>query len=355
MNRLPWIYRIGERLIKKEGALKHFTLLIRLVFKSPLFKTIVTIITPLIMSLELKLSDLNLYKWYQWEFYYNIWYIILTVILYIIIVLVINSVDRYVQSIKNDVKFYREELDNVTAINKNIWESLRNINVRLNKRNYVPTKGDFEYISLNYQNVSILVCEAIFELIKNATCQENHQVSLLYKFRGNKKGNPYIKMIAYANKTRTDPGSSDEKFDMCIETNKTHKMHYHLKIFMENKPRVRILNGNEEILKNFIIESDEDDRVSKIEQYIGIPIFCDNEVISLLQIDTDCRNLFGKTIEEIEEFAENFQPFLHILLIGYYNKMVIDEFCDKLKLICSKISQDNGKVGSSFEKNTAGV
>ena len=95
------------------------------------------------------------------------------------------------------------------------------------------------------------------------------------------------------------------------------KPHFHTRIVRadpedsEVLERIVILADNAEVRASFCFDGRSEERELTICQYIGIPVFtADNQIIGLLQIDTDKPNCFGDNKETIRAWAEHlFLPF----------------------------------------------
>lgn len=172
----------------------------------------------------------------------------------------------------------------------------------------IPIKDDFKI--LNYQDIATFVCHYMYDALKTAIGAEKHQVSIMHKFvEHNQQKREYIKMIAYGNSNQLSPGVFNTKFYLSEAPG-----YYHVKMFVENVSQISILKDREEVEGNLIIIQGTNG--NKIKQYIGIPIFCEEKgIISLLQIDTEVDNLFGKTEDEIKELINPFLGYVHILTV----------------------------------------
>lgn len=326
-NRLPLVYRFGKRISKSNAILEQSLNLFHTVITTAGFRVIITILFPFLLSVEMKCTEFK-YKWNQVEFYTNIWHIILTVVLYLIFTFLIYSSDKYTKIISKEFDYYKEAVTKQASVNSVIANQIFDLNNYINdKDGNIPTDEGIKN-SYNYQKVAQLVCHEIYNIIKNVTSEDNHQVTLFRKFERD-NNSAYIQMIAFANKDNLHPITWGCTYE--LNTN-LKKKSYQQKIFEENNSKLSVLMNKSEVCKAFIYHKKNDERVACIEQCICIPIFCQKQrVISVLQIDTDVPDLFGRTYDDISKFCRLFLPFIHLLLVNYNEERLIYSFWGKIK------------------------
>lgn len=326
-NKLPWIYRHGKRIAKTHAIIDQLFRLINTLITSAGFRVFVTITIPFVLSIEVKCTQFD-YSWNQWEFYTSIWYIILTAIIYGFLAFLIFSSDKYLKIIYKEFDYYKEAIAKQASVNSVIANLLYGLNNYITEKDdAIPTDEGIKNC-YNYQKAAQLVCQEIYDIIKNVTDEDSHQVNLFKRFKRD-DGSEFIQMIAFANKESVHPASWGSTYE--LNTN-SKKKYYHQKIFDDNISMLYKLKNNAEIINAFKLNKKREEREWNLQQYIGIPIFCNEQrVVSLLQIDTDVPNLFGETYDDITKFCRMFLPFIHLLLVNYYNERLIHSFWGKIK------------------------
>jgi hypothetical protein len=295
--------------------------------RSPYVKNILTAIFTITIAIEQRFIDFKNIGFHLPEILTAV-----TILVYLVFLFVNVNVDRVSEALRCRYNYLKEIVNQQTAINHTIAGKLFRVYGGISlKPSYIPTNGDVNI--LTYQDVGSLICHAIYEIIRVTTGEEGHQVSLLHKFKDQKTGKEYIKMISFGNKAQSTPSVFNNKYIL----HGNNEKYYHMRIFEENVNKPYILCNNEEVKKEFVENKKSKERDDKIQQYIATPIYCELEgVISLLQIDTDIENMFGSTHSEVEDFIKAFYPYSHQLLVNYYRDNII-------KCLVKKVDTDSRK------------
>lgn len=327
-SKQPKIYYWVKRLPFKNSIFSKFVALIMEFFRTPYIKAILPAVLTIVISLEVKLTDLSSFSWKGITTYPM--HIVITIFIYIIIICINVTVDKYSEALSYRYKFLKEAMVQQTGINHQIGGKLKRAYDNVNKKsNYKPTKNDVSMLS--YQDLGLLVCYAVYNIIKTVTGEEGHQVTLVHKFK-DRYGSYYIKMIAYSNKNDTAPPVFNTKYRP-----EDNQKYFHLRIFEDNINKQYILKNRDEITKEFVENETNKERDSKLQQFVAIPIYCEEKgIISLLQIDTDVKGLMGDSREDIEEFTKVFMPFVHQLLANYNRENLINCLIRKIDNLSKK-------------------
>ncbi len=293
--------------------------------KSPFFRTLINFLFTFFFAFQMRLTDFDTYKLNQPEFYKDKVHILVTFVLIVAYNWIIVVIDHYQRYQQQAVKCIKEIVDRETVINqtigRKIYEITRSISV---KPSMIPVKSDFS--NLSYQDIAALVCHNIYDTIKISTDRDSHQVSLMQKFKEKRTGIQYIKMISYGNANQISPSIFDKHFYLDRDQN-----YYQVRIFNNNQNDIFILKNTSEIKKEFVYGKKNNNNEIKVNQYIAIPVFCENEgIVSLLQIEMTDDTLIGRTVDEIREFVKPFMAYVHILTVNYYQdelfKVIIKKF-----------------------------
>lgn len=206
--------------------------------------------------------------------------------------------------------------------NRPIYEASRLIAEQLllcirPKKHKEQTISDFT----NYTEKAFAICQSIYYMIKKIYKTTNHQVTLFNRKR-DKKGE-YIHLAAFGKKNDVPPGCANQKFR--INDGKTIGKYYHQMVFERGITYPSIFLTKYDVSHNLEINPRSKNREEKIEQYIGYPIVTeDSGIVSLLQIDTDKKDAFGKNTDNVESFIDNIlAPFVDLLYHYYCQALVV--------------------------------
>lgn len=323
-------------------------------FKSSYFRTLVNFLFTFVFAFQMKLADFDTYNINEQAFYKNKVHILITCVFIVLFNWITILIDSYQKYQEQTIKCVKEIVNRETVINDTIGRKLYDITKSISsKSNFIPMKSDFS--NLSYQDIGALVCHNIYDAIKISTDKDSHQVSLMQRFKEKRTGIQYIKMISYGNANQISPSIFDKHFYLDGDQG-----YYHVKIFNENQNDIFILKNATEIKKELVYGKKNTE--NKIEQYIAIPVFCENEgIVSLLQIEITEELLIGRTTDEIREFVKPFMAYIHILTVNYYQdelfKVLIKKFDilkknkDKRKSSMegmSKYEQHYGEINTSI-------
>jgi len=320
---LPSLYYKSKRLARKSEFLKQFILLIAAIFKTPYLKSLIPVLFSLAISLELKLGDFKHFPIYIAIF--------VTLALYFTFIILSVNVDKYTEATNSRYNYLKEIINNQIGINHHISNKLFNEYKSISslKAGYAPTKADLD--SLRYQDAGILVCHAIYNIIRNVTNEDEHQVTLMHKIE-ERSGSYHTKMIAYANKNDTPPIG----FKSIYRPDDNPKEH-HQKLFEKNINNIYVLENYECIKREFFEDDKDKEKDLKMQQYVAFPVYCEEKgIISLLQIETSIQGAFGKTSEEVEDFMHFIMPFVHQLSVNYYRENLVNCLVKKVEILSKR-------------------
>ncbi len=302
-------------------------------FKSLYVRAFINLFFSVAFAFQSKTLDFNTYRMNQIEFYSDKWHIIITIILMLSFNWLVIKIDSYQKYQAERIKCVKEVVNRETVINNfigtKLYEQTKNISVTAS---YIPEKNDFKLLS--YQDIATLICHNIYDAIKDSTGREEHQVSLMQKFKEKKTGKECIRMVSYGNMNQVSPGAFQKNFYLDKDDN-----YYHVKIFKDNRSGFFILKNANEVKKEFAFHARSE--YYNICQYVAIPICCEEEgIVSLLQIDTTVEGLLGVTNEQITEFIKPFMAFVHILTVNYYKENLFKVISKKFDILREKVNKN---------------
>lgn len=301
-----------------------FKLLINRFLISPIFRTIVNTIIPIIISIYF----LGYNKTVRWT-----WYI--PVILLIIMILFHNIfAELFLKKDKKELEYmdllehcYRDQ----SAINRRSASKIYRLNKLIAKhlKNNKPIeKIVFDKVA-DFNTISFDICSSIYRMIEDKYGTEAQCEVTVYQL----KKNADITMIAFANSRNEPPTSYNTIFK------RNNKKYLFVKLFNDLNAEIYICPNKESVQKDFTWIDGSDVREKKICQYIGIPLKTDrNRIELLLQIDVSKPDIFGKTKEEINKIANDlFYPYVVLLNKAYERDLIFDGYYDIIvEKLCSK-------------------
>lgn len=295
----------------KGGILGHFIDLMYAIFSNTIISSIIlfvlsTIIIPINIS---KVSDNSTFI----DYLKVLW---IPTLLVILVLILSNIALKYKTKYLKDFETAKFALRNILVIHESWCEKLNETISELIEEDSISMyKFKQSYLKHSQYNkrASFLV-KILFSLFEKTYKTDNFQITIMH--RGQDQQGEYIKMIAFCNKDRETPGSFKNKYYLKDDA---YSNYYHVKEFNSTKRGVRVLLSNEEINKSFDINSSSKEREERLEQYIGIPIIDDKkEIVSLIQIDTTEKNIFGTNKDDIRFAMDNYiRPLCHFLKTWY--------------------------------------
>lgn len=181
--------------------------------------------------------------------------------------------------------------------------------------------------AFGFQDMAMQVCQEVYRVLHEQLGLNDHSVTVFQRFEKT-SNNSICKMIAYSVQNGHEPSSYSQEYSIpkkFSDQSGTRKVPFHTRIFVENNTEIRAIVNNAEIIHNFKFHKDCEVRERAIEQYIGIPMnVCNRGVIFILQIDSNVRNTFGTTEEEVRTFAKQYlyQYASHLALYYEMDRMM---------------------------------
>lgn len=173
----------------------------------------------------------------------------------------------------------------------------------------------------NYKKACYNLCATIFNFVTQLANNNNIEVSYV-KLNESTPGE--IKLYSYKNYTDQPPKLLNKKRNF-MDANTVP--YFDMELFSKNSADTKVLYGSEEINTNFYRTREEREKHSdKYNQYIAIPVFCDNEkMIGLLQIACLNKCSLAEDKEVLEEVANKyFVPYANLfLLLHKMNKALL--------------------------------
>lgn len=288
--------------------------LLKRLFINSVCRTTVNTILPIIISLySLTYSSNISVRWY------------IPIVLIVIFIFIYNVVAELLLGIERKRMIYCELLDNAYRSHSNINKRSATKLYRLNKiikkqlKNSFPIdKSVFDKMA-DFQTISFDICNSIYTIIKDKYgIKTDCEVTI---YQSNEDG---ISMIAYANKNDLPPLTYRRIYK------KKCSQYLFGQLFKDLNAEIHVCPDKESVQNDFTFLKGSEKRESRICQYIGIPLLTARRKIELLlQIDVSKPNVFGKTKEDVMEYAENiFFPYMMLLNKAYERDLIFNGYYD---------------------------
>lgn len=166
----------------------------------------------------------------------------------------------------------------------------------------------------NYKKVCYQLCQVIYNFACKLT--DNQECEVAY-VKLNEQVDGEISMFAYANFNNQTPVLLNEKRNFKDQTS-SQIQYYDMHLFQENINQTKILFGSDKINNLFYRTPEEREKFpNKYNQFIGIPVFCDDQkMVGLLEISFLNNCSLGKNDEVIRDIANRyFVPFSNLFLL----------------------------------------
>ena len=163
-----------------------------------------------------------------------------------------------------------------------------------------------------YKKVCYELCKIIYDFV--CKLSDNHECEVAY-VRLNENAEGEISMFAYANQNNQTPKLLNKKRNF---KDLTQIQYYDMTIFNACVNETTVLYGSDIINNRFYRTADErEQRPSKYNQFIGIPVFCDNKkMVGLLEISCLEKCSLGKSENELKDISDRyFVPYSNLFLL----------------------------------------
>lgn len=229
--------------------------------------------------------------------------------------------NKVLELLNNEVSSYEEICISSISIIEETANDLNNIIYNLQK------KEEIDLRIWNFDKACKLICMQIFLFLNKATKKKNYLVNYVkIDITGEAES---IILNAYANRDRSKPSIFGKKRKFSDENG-----YYDTVLFNKNESDI-VTECDKEVLNKMFKEGKGRDK-QKYEQYIGIPVFCnDTKMIGLLQVLSVKDGSLGKNKDELKEFASKYLiPYTKLFLLAYKIEKLI--LCNSIEVIEEK-------------------
>lgn len=158
----------------------------------------------------------------------------------------------------------------------------------------------------NFDKASILLCQCIYELLKDMFRNDNFEIAYVRRSLDENKQD-IIFMNAYANK-----GNSKPSIWRIIRLIKDDK-YYDAQLFRTQKSDVNVLMNAAMIDEKF---SYPNGKGTEYNQYVSVPVMCSTKMVGLLEVVSFRGTQLGLTEQEVLEFANKYLvPYARMFLL----------------------------------------
>lgn len=279
-------------------------------FLRPRVRAFITGILTLAVSISLAILG-------NWNLKQNFFWIKLTIFFIFSILHIIYLIFCTAQQVKDSILMseYKKQLTAyetaLTGIIHISQSNASNLNICIHS---FETKKAIPQNVWEYKKVCYEICKIIYDFVYKLS--DNQECEVAY-VRLNEKVDGEISMFAYANHNNQTPKLLNQKRNF---KNKTFSQvqYYDMSLFEEDVNETKVLYGSDIINKKFYRTSDErEKKPNKYNQFIGIPVFCDNKkMVGLLEIACLEKCSLGKSEDELRDIANRyFVPYSNLFLL----------------------------------------
>lgn len=183
------------------------------------------------------------------------------------------------------------------------------------------SEGKFSGDIWNYKKACYNLCATIFHFVTEFAHNDNVEVTYV---KLNEFTDGEIELYSYKNSTDQKPKLLNKKRNFL---NSDTIQYFDMTLFDKNVAETKVLYGSDTININFYRTPEDRERYpEKYNQYIAIPVFCDNQkMIGLLQIACLNKCSLAEDSEVLEEVANKyFVPYANLfLLLHKMNKALL--------------------------------
>ncbi len=178
----------------------------------------------------------------------------------------------------------------------------------------IISDGVIDLKKWSLDKASLLVCDNIYNLLCRLNGESKEfEVVYVRLIEGEGQEN-IICMCGFSNRDKKKPSVFAKK--RCFEDEHGY---YDAMLFKENRDEIIIINGHEQINRKFTYSKrsrDESD-LRKYNQYIAIPVFCNNEkMVGLLEIVCFHKTSLADTEDQLRDIASKYLvPYSYFILL----------------------------------------
>lgn len=257
--------------------------------------------------------------------YYGLFFWI-TLVLYTIMMILIAWANEHIRDKIKDNKTFQSALFGLSTVLKS-WainmqktaKGLNGIDVRENRQTVERLLN-----AMDLQTAAFAVCEKLHDFLTRNGNPDDVYITVFQRYKDG--GKNMCRMIAYSG--NHEPTSYDVKYEIPeYSEDLLGNIEYHTYIFASGNKDVTSFPNPESLSKVFKFHPGCENRESRIQQLICIPISpAKKGVTLLLQVDTSISGVFGSTDTAVDEFAKNtVYPFAQFLHMMYEQVRVIDQ------------------------------
>lgn len=191
----------------------------------------------------------------------------------------------------------------------------------------IREKGKIDASLWSFDSACKSLCASVYKNICDLSGSKEFGVAYVRLDEGTPQANE-VYMNSYANETMRKP--SIHKVRRRIDSHDPNNYH-DIDLFQKGKADIEVLIGKDEIDRAFSYASKNEraNNRNKYNQYIGIPVFCDDEkMVGLLEIVALRSACLGMNKSEAEELVKKFiapYAFLFLLLYTMDSALVLTE------------------------------
>lgn len=292
----------------KNNNRKKKVFFMKVLWQKPKWRVIITGILTIAISISLAVLD----DWDTQQRFFDfkvVIFLLLSVvdIIYLIICTTFDiKENELICEMKRQMKAYESALSGIIRISQNNASNLNNcihdyaITNKINDRAW------------SYKNVCYDLCKHIYLFVCELSGNKNCEVAYV---RLNEDVHGEISMYAYANHDQLSPKLLNKKRNFLDES---QVQYFDMKLYENNDNEIKVLYGCEAInVKFYRTPEERENNKNKYNQFIAIPVFCDDKkMVGLLEIACLENCSLGNNESEIKDIAHRyFVPYANLFLL----------------------------------------
>lgn len=219
--------------------------------------------------------------------------------------------DRRTRKILDDrVKTYEEIMTSIDNICK---QNASEVNAVIHG---IIEKGDFNPHVWSFDKACMLTCKHLYNLLVQLSSGDKDFGVAYVRLEEDQNPEVEIRMNGFANQNMLKPSIYNQR--RRIDINNANDYH-DVELFRKGKSDIEIIIGHEKIDEAFSYTQKQSriDNKNKYNQYIAIPVFCDDtKMVGLLEIVCFNETNLGIDEREVKEIASKyFVPYSYLLLL----------------------------------------
>lgn len=217
---------------------------------------------------------------------------------------------RIKKLLEEQIKAYEEVMIGIDNICK---ECSSGVNAAIHE---ILEEGKYKYKIWNFDKASMLICSQLYSLLVQLSGGSKDFGIAYIKLEENEKPEINIRMCGFANQNMHKPSIYGKPRPF---NNDDDRNYHDTDLFKTGKSDIEIIIGSDKIdeVFSYATKKSRNANKEKYNQYIAIPVFCDDvKMVGLLEIVCFNDTALATTDKELMELASKyFVPYSYLMLL----------------------------------------